>query len=218
MSPRIDAYMGVIGSGKDYQAKLHIQKDPSYIQIDFKDALIDMCEDIIGFPIRARYEEFKEYIIGFQHPNAKLAGNLQRDSLMLFNKQCVADYPQAMTGRRLLQRVGTDVMRKRDPDYWTTAWAQSAIAALEAGKNVCVGDCRFLNEMHVIETLGEQMNIGAAITFCDFHSKRYDATAEHESERLAQWLLAYGCKDLQQISHTEALAAAEKAIVGVQGI
>ena len=211
--PRIDAHMGVIGSGKDYCAKLLIQKDPSYVQIDFKDALIDMCEDIIGFPIRARYEEFKEYIVGFQHPSAQLAGTLQRDTQMLFSKQCCKDYPMAMTGRRLLQRVGTDVMRKRDPDYWTTAWAQSAIAALQAGKNVCVGDCRFLNEMHVIETLRDQMNIPATITFCDYHSKRYDAATTHESERLAQWLLAYGCKDLQVITHADALAAAEKAIV-----
>jgi hypothetical protein len=211
--PCIDVKMGVIGSGKDYQAKLHIQKDPSYVQIDFKDALIDMCEDIIGFPIRARYDEFKEYIIGFQHPNVALAGNLQRDSLGLFNKQCVHDYPYAMTGRRLLQRVGTDAMRKRDPDYWTNAWAQSAIAALQAGKSVCVGDCRFLNEMHVVEVLGEQMGIGATITFCDFHSKRYDANAEHESERLAQQILAADWKDLQQISYADALAAAEKAIV-----
>jgi hypothetical protein len=216
--PRIDAHMGPIGGGKDYQAKLLIQKDPNYVQIDFKDALIDMCEDIIGFPIRARYEEFKEYIIGFQHPNAKLAGLLQRDSQMLFNKQCVADYPMAMTGRRLLQRVGTDVMRKRDPDYWTTAWAQSAIAALQAGKNVCVGDCRFLNEMHIVETLGEQMGIETHIIFCDYHSKRYDSTSPHESERLAQRLLKYGCIDLQQICHAEGLLACEKDIVGAQGM
>ena len=211
--------MGVIGSGKDYQAKLHLQQDPAnWVQIDFKDALIDMCEDLIGFPIRGRYEEFKEYIVGFQHPSVDLAGILQRDTLSVFNKQCVKDYPQAMTGRRLLQRMGTDVMRKRDPDYWATAWGQSAIAALKAGKNVSCGDCRFLNEMQIVEMISAEMNIPATITFCDYHSKRYDANAVHESERLAQWILKAGWKDLQPITYAEALDASEKAIMGVSNV
>jgi hypothetical protein len=211
--------MGVIGSGKDFQAKNMAKTCPGdWVQIDFKDALIDMCEDIVGFPIRARYEEFKEYIIGFQHPNAALAGTLQRESQLVFSKQCCKDYPQAMTGRRLLQRVGTDAMRKRDPDYWVHAWAQSAAAAIQAGKSVSCGDCRFLNEMLIVEELAKQLEVSATITFCDFRSKRYDATATHESERLAQQILASGVKDLEQITYLQALAAAEKAIVGVQGI
>ena len=219
LKPQIAAYMGVIGSGKDYQAKNIMKTCPGdWVQIDFKDALIDMCEDIVGFPIRARYEEFKEYIIGFQHPNAALAGTLQRDSQLVFSKQCVKDYPQAMTGRRLLQRVGTDAMRKRDPDYWAAAWAQKAVTAIQAGKSVSVGDCRFHNEMQIVEELSEQLQISGTITFCDYHSKRYDATSAHESERLAQWILAAGVKDLEQITYQQALAIAEKAIVGVQGV
>jgi len=211
--PQIAVFMGVIGSGKDYQAKKLVNENKDWVQIDFKDALIDMCEDLVGFPIRARYEEFKEYIIGFQHPNVSLAGTLQRDTLMVFNKQCVKDYPQAMTGRRLLQRLGTDVMRKRDPDYWAAAWGQSVVAAIQAGKSVACGDCRFLNEMQIVEEIGEQLELPYAITFCDYHSKRYDATAEHESERLAQHILAAGWKDLQEVSYRDALAASEKAIV-----
>jgi hypothetical protein len=120
-----------------------------------------------------------------------------------------------MTGRRLLQRMGTDVMRKRDPDYWATAWGQSVITALKAGKNVSCGDCRFLNEMQIVEMISTEMNIDASITFCDYRSKRYDATAEHESERLAQWILKAGWKDLQPITYNEAMRAAEQAIVGV---
>ena len=211
---KIAAFMGVIGSGKDYQLQLLKAEDPDlWVQIDFKDALIDMVEDLVGFPIRGRYDEFKEFIIGFQHPNVSLAATLQRDSVSLFNKQCVADYPQAMTGRRLLQRLGTDVMRKRDPDYWVHAWAKSTAAAIASGKNVVCADCRFLNEMLVIEELGKQLQIDTSITFCDYHSKRYDANAAHESERLAQQLLASGIQDLTSIDYNMAVSAAEKAIV-----
>ena len=212
-APQLAVYMGVIGSGKDFSAKKLVEENPNWVQIDFKDALIDMCEDLVGFPVRSRYEEFKEYIVGFQHPHAALAGTVQRDSQMLFSKQCVKDYPQAMTGRRLLQRLGTDVMRKRDPDYWAAAWGQSVVTAIQAGKSVACGDCRFLNEMHIAEEIADQLEIPYAIIFCDYRSKRYDATAEHESEKLAQWILAAGWKDQQEISYADAVAAAEKAIV-----
>lgn len=93
------------------------------------------------------------------------------------------------SGRRLLQRLGTEVMRKRDPDYWVKAWIIKAEEARKAGFNVCVADCRFRNEAEVI------LANGGELVFCDYHSNRYDAGQAHESEHLAQRMLALGLKD-----------------------
>lgn len=196
--PQIAAFMGVMGSGKDYQAKLLCKSDPNWVQIDFKDALIDMCEDLVGFPVRDRYDEFKEFIVGFQKPHISLAG-MSREDIMGRNVRAIQEYPLAMTGRRMLQRLGTDVMRKRDPDYWASEWAKKAIEAIYAGKSVCCGDCRFLNEMCIIETLAFQSKIEGVIRFCDYRSKRYNAQSEHVSEQLAQLFLAADTKDLDSI-------------------
>lgn len=58
----ITAFIGVIGSGKDYQSDLLVKK--GYVRLDFKDALVDMVEDIVGFKIRDHYELFKACVVG----------------------------------------------------------------------------------------------------------------------------------------------------------
>lgn len=208
MAGKIAAFMGVIGSGKDYQLKLLKKQDPKYwVQLDFKDALIAMVEDLVGYQIRNKYEDFKETIVGFDHPHVNLAETDKRD-LAGMNKICKEAFPLAMTGRRLLQRLGTDVMRKRDPDYWVNAWRKAAEATLKSGHGVLCGDCRFLNEMRAIASFDNTiLNAKSSILFCNYPSERYDDTSTHPSELLAQQLLAIGTKDLTYID----IATAEKA-------
>ena len=180
--PKITGFIGVVGSGKTYRRDALRTK--GFIAIDFKDALIDMVEDLVGFPIRNDYEGFKERIIGM--PNAYI------DML----DQC----PEAMTGRRLLQRLGTEVMRKRDPNYWVNAWTKRANDAVNGGKSVVVADVRFQNEIDAIEDLGKKLGVEPNIVFCDYRSDRYDATSTHPSEALAQDLLQKGYKDGDEIT------------------
>lgn len=205
---KIMAFMGVMGSGKDYQLQLTFKQDRQYwVKLDFKDALIEMCEDLVGYPIRAKYDQFKETIVGFDHPHVNLADQNKRD-LADMNRVCCDAFPLAMTGRRLLQRLGTDVMRKRDPDYWVSEWKKKAAEVLKSGRGVLCGDCRFINEMRAIETWGRAMGAETEIVFCNYPSERYNDKAEHESEKLAQYLLAYGFTDLTKINVRDA----EKAI------
>ena len=190
----IIAMTGVIGAGKNFQADLLIKQ--GYVPLDFKDALIYMVEDIVGFKIRDHYDLFKECVIGttkHSHPSRMSASHMSKEIL----KIC----PDAMTGRKLLQQVGTAAMRKRDPDYWVRQWTHAAIKLIKQGKNIVTADCRFPNEVEHIKFASMAHNTEYKYIFCDYHSSRYDATMRHESEELAQRLLAAGCKDLQELSY-----------------
>lgn len=60
-------------------------------------------------------------------------------------------------GRRLLQRLGTDVVRECiDPDYWVMRWKHSVDRALHWGSDlvVLVDDVRFNNEAAGVKVFG----------------------------------------------------------------
>ena len=190
--PKIVAFIGVIGSGKDYQANLLVKK--GYSRIDFKDALLDMASDLAGYDVRYDYDWFKEHIVGVKRSiNPLMTAHYIAD-----DKRVQTNHPEVLTGRRLLQRLGTEVMRKRDPDYWATAWAKKACSALHEKKSVTCADCRFPNEVKAIRTFAE-LGFEARFIFCDYKSSRYNPSSEHESECMAQAILRSGVADGQQI-------------------
>jgi hypothetical protein len=141
--------------------------------------LIDMAEDLVGFPIRNDYDGFKHRIVGLPESYT----------------YAVADNPAAMTGRRLLQRLGTEVMRKRDSDYWAKAWADKAKESIGKGLDVVAADVRFENEIMVMRDLAKETRSDLEIIFCDYRSDRYDSSSRHPSEELAQRLLNMGLSD-----------------------
>jgi len=182
------AFVGVIGSGKDYQANLLVDK--GFVRIDFKDELLDMVSDLVGYNVRDDYDWFKEHVVGIRRPENRLL------EYHAHNDSELARVRGAMTGRQMLQRFGTEVMRKRDPDYWAKAWHRRAMVAIHQGKSVTCADCRFMNEVgHVNKT-----RVPAKFIFCDYHSSRYDAKSKHVSERMAQDLLFGGLKDMEEIT------------------
>jgi hypothetical protein len=178
---------GVIGSGKTFQRDKLVAE--GYVAIDFKDELIDMCEDLCGFPIREDYEQFKQSIVGLTNPHNPAANTVE------MTKKVEITFPNIMTGRRMLQRMGTEVMRKRDANYWVKAWAKKAILALQSGKSVVVADVRFENELRAIRMLQKPGQVEAKVMFCNYKSDRYDASSKHPSEALAQDLLDAGFRD-----------------------
>lgn len=189
----ITAFIGVIGSGKDYRAESMI-RERGCVRIDFKDALIEMCSDLLGYDIRPKYDAFKNHLLGLplQEPNPLLQQVAWQESVQMQER-----YPGLMTGRKLLQRLGTDVMRKRDPEYWVNAWKDSACELLDQGKDIVCADCRFENEiLGIIRMTGYTSNF----IFCDYRSGRYDACSSHASERMAQKFLECGYKDGQTLT------------------
>ncbi len=164
-------YMGVIGSGKDYHAKELVNQ--GYLQINFADALREMCWKILGWrPANDHeYELFK-------------AGGIDIPGWGYVN------------GRLMLQNVGK-IMREIYPDFWKNAWFDKALSALTSdNKNVVCSDLRYPNELKcAFNLMTADNNVDTKFVFCDYHSEKYNATDEHESEKMAQELLKYGFKD-----------------------
>lgn len=55
-------------------------------------------------------------------------------------------------GRSLLQRVGTDIIRMRDPDYWVDFVAGFLKLFPDEWDYVIIPDCRFPNEIRVMKS------------------------------------------------------------------
>ena len=190
----IVGFVGVVGSGKDHRAKELVKQ--GFVQVDFKDALLDMASDLVGYDVRQNYDYFKENLVGLTTPSEVGPKWMQRPPAHTLTKDVLACYPHAMTGRLLLQRLGTEVMRKRNPDYWCKAWREKVVALLKAGvKGIAVADVRFANEMSWINSTAHLHNFGYHIIFCDYHSARYNPGMDHESERMSQAFLKAGKKD-----------------------
>jgi hypothetical protein len=184
--------VGVIGSGKTYTRDQYVAK--GFTAIDFKDALIEMAEDLVGFKI-TDYDRFKRTLVGLpDHDNTLPADKYPPHVL---TQDVLARYPTALTGRVLLQRLGTECMRRRDPDYWVKQWA-AKVDKLDDIRVVCA-DCRFPNEIAIIRSTARRYFVPSRIQFCNYKSDRYDATSSHESEEMAQEYLRRGYADGQVI-------------------
>lgn len=184
------AFIGVIGSGKDYSANKLVETG-YYERVDFKDGLLDLASDIVGYDVRADYDWFKKYPVGVMRP----ANILQEPGYEKVNEVFLAEHPLTMTGRRLLTRLGTEGMRKRDENYWVKQFISAADKVRAKGKVIATADCRFFNEIRAVQ----YMDPNAKFIFCDYRSSRYNPSLDHASEHLAQRLLAQGLKDGDEI-------------------
>ena len=183
----IVCFLGVIGSGKDYQAQ-KLVNERGFVHINFADDLRQMAWDILGWKPETpeEYEWFKK-----------------QEMVFISRKPC--DETDKITGRQFLQNLGTEAMRKRDPNFWANCWRNQVLENLAIGKNVCCSDLRFSNELSTALSIkkhylliGNSANledVSTKLIFCDYKSSRYDATNTHKSEKLAQALLSQGYQD-----------------------
>lgn len=200
--PKVVGFMGVKGSGKDHRAG-KLASSGKCVVVDFKDELLDFASDVVGYDVREDYDWFKEAPLGMRRPRNKFIEQFVREQV----KELRARGADLLTGRKFLQRFGTDAMRKRDRNYWVRKWRGRAKGAMLQGFGVACADCRFDNEARTI------LRMGGRLELCDFRSKRYDADDTHESERLAQALLALGYRDGDAIGR-EALDRAREHMRG----
>lgn len=180
---KLICYVGCIGGGKDYQAKKYIAEHPKTKHINFADELREMSWDILGWRpnTNEEYEDFKK--------------------LSLISNEEVSRIE--FTGREYLQRLGTEALRKRDPNFWVKCWVNKVQEALNNGYDVVCSDCRFENELRFAIGINYSANLHTPASpyfvFCNYISDRYDCTNEHESEKLAQQFLRDGFQDQQSI-------------------
>lgn len=175
------ATIGAIGSGKDFTCKK--LKSLGFSQVDFKDAMLEAVWTLLNWQPKNQkeYETFK----------------VSTFSNSFFNI--------SFTGRQLLERFGTECIRKslNLESLWVDKWKEFAGSLLEGFKKVSVGDCRFKNEVEGIISLGETLNKRVGFIFCDFKSTRYDNSGNHPSRLLAQYLVSLGYKDQDIIEAEE---------------
>ena len=172
--PDLVCFIGCMGSGKDYQSKILIDK--GYKLIDFGDSLREMAWDILGWEPKddEEYDEFKKSNI------------ISGDGLI-----------QRLSGRQFLQNLGTQAIRKRFPDFWVELWKKKVQAEMEKGNSVVCADARFIKEVEAAISASPD----AKIIFCNYKSDRYNYTDKHETEQLAQRVLADGFNDLDPVPH-----------------
>jgi len=195
--PEVIGLLGVRGSGKTFtRNKILNDKNTESVcahaaALDFKDGLFEMVEDLLGFPVptdEKEYDNFKSSVIGLHK------GFVNR-LISSFVDTATRD---ALTGRKVLQRVGTDMIRSRMPNYWVDIFVRKARNYVITQRlSVICADVRFPNEVRALINMADVAV--PKFTFCDYRSPRYDATDTHPSEALAQTLLKMGFKDGQEI-------------------
>jgi hypothetical protein len=184
-----------MGSGKDYRSDKLVAVG-NVRRHDFKDELLAMVSDIAGYDVRKDYSWFKEHPVGVMRPKDPLQEAFLRSEW----NAILAKYPGIITGRDLLQRVGTEAIRSRQPEYWVNAFLKAAGTSLTKGVSVVNADCRFFNEIEAIQGFHSEGGIPYAFIFCNFKSPRYNPSFNHASEKLAQTLLKMGLVDGEVIT------------------
>lgn len=83
-------------------------------------------------------------------------------------------------GRTLLQRVGTDTIRAKDPDYWVDFVANLLKLFPNEWDYVIIPDCRFPNEINVMKANFDTLHI--RVKRYDFISPLSEEQQNHISE------------------------------------
>lgn len=179
---KIVAFIGREGSGKDYQCGLLKQK--GFIQLAFADALRDIAFSALNLPkdwAKENYEALKtdSSFITMQHEGFHSSFNF----------------------RKFLEFLGTQGIRKYDPDFWCHALVNT-IKANNLHK-ICVSDMRFINEYETLKEFSKKHGYKFNVIFCDYHSERYKADNNHESARLGNYFAEQGYLDLSPITEED---------------
>lgn len=173
MAREIRAFIGVIGSGKDYQCS--ILEGQGFTKVGFSDGVRGLTWKFLNWEPSNdfEYELFKSKEYDF--------------------------LGEKLLGREILQKVGT-VMRDFNKDLWATYLYNRLTDLSEKGVvNICVSDCRYVNEVEALIKFSRENKFELRINFCNFKSPRYELN-DHESESMARSILDMGYQHLDDIT------------------
>lgn len=188
MDKELIIYLGLMGSGKDYEANSLIKE--GYTKVAFADPLRNMAWRLLNWrPLTDYdYEMFKKDQLCTLHDHSN-------NQLRYFKPLC--------SGRHFLQLLG-QIMRENNSNYWASAWFKY-IFSNNLQKVVCT-DCRYPNE---IKMALEFKNLGYNVKFiyCSYESDKFKEglKEQHESERFAQFLVSKKLEHRQIINHEQIL-------------
>lgn len=162
---KIKAYIGVIGSGKDYRSSKECDRT-----VAFADKLRSDIWTMLGWEPKTD-EEYQE---------------LKATEAMLPDGTIVNFRDVFFTG------YGTEVRKKEDSKHWIKQVRKKLLAILSMQRGVVVGisDCRFSDEIKGLIEFSRTFSNQVTLTFhhCNYKSDRYNDRLDHESEYIAQAL------------------------------
>lgn len=91
------------------------------------------------------------------------------------------DGTKSKEGRTILQRIGTDIVRKREPDFWVHSVSNFIDVFREDFDFILIGDCRFVNECEYFKFDYNVLNI--KVTRNNFDNGLTEEQKNHPSER-----------------------------------
>ena len=168
---KIRAYIGVIGSGKDYRCS----KECTH-KVSFADGVREDVWKILGWKPKTEeeYENFKQSLycpVNFSNPRISV------------------EFPAKITGRVILQNYAELQKVLHSPNYWIYRTLDS-LENLHKHRTedmvVGITDCRFSNEISALIQFANDLNCDLEFVHCDYESSKYDRTSDHKSEMLAQ--------------------------------
>jgi len=165
---KIYAFIGVVGSGKDFYTNQKITELTKLgyrcKHMNFADTVRNEIWHIFGFKPKddAEYDLFKK---------TSIEVNLNRHNNPI------------ITGREFMERFGTDFVRKYDKEFWIKAWAKKVKEIENDYDVILISDCRYDNEVkYLLE------NFNATFMYCNYISDRYEIR-ETKPEKFAQRFL-----------------------------
>lgn len=172
MTRKIIAFVGKAGSGKDYSCNKLVEQ--GYIKVAFADALRKITFAALGY----------SYEYGMEHYD-----ELKQTPLI-----------NGLTLRNIMERLSTEGIRNYVDDFWIRCLIKT-LDDIPEDTNVCVSDLRFYNEWEALYVYTMANGYDFKVTFCDYHSDRYEDNNPHISAKLANDLCLLGLKDQEEISN-----------------
>lgn len=170
----IQAFPGVIGSGKDHRCNQLISQ--GYEKIGFADKVREVIWEVIDWEPKtdAEYELFKKATIVISTPFGS----------------------SETLGRDMLIAIGDKIREVVGIDSWVTAWKK----VTQNKPYVCIPDLRYKNELAALfYTFSENL----VVTFCDYKSNKYDAERNSPAEKMAQEMIRMGYRDGQVLTERD---------------
>ena len=156
----IRAYIGVIGSGKDYTAEKECN-----VKLSFADKLREDVWKLLNWTPEnnIEYQGFKS---------------------MLYK-----NHFRSITGREIMCNYA-DIIKEENPNYLTEHLLKKLkVRLLDPtcwDDVIGITDCRFPEEVKALLQFEKDSFIKVTFVHCDFRSERYDSKSTHNSEKMAQ--------------------------------
>ncbi len=165
MKVKINVYIGLYGSGKDFFAQEQSKLNKNSTIISFAEPLREMVWKLIGYKPKTEqdYIDFKNSSICENH-----------------------------TGRSFLQVLGTDCIRAVDDNFWINATMKNIEKSVNEGiDEIFITDCRFYNELGLFMNIDSDI-YDVSYYYTNHKRKMYchkEYSMLHSSEKMAFELL-----------------------------